>query len=1132
MERKILCLVALFPLLLNAQFTDDFSDGDITQNPAWEGSLEKFIVNEDLELQLNDSEAGEAFLSTASQRIDSTEWLFDAELGFSPSANNNARIYLASNSVNPALANESVYLKMGESGSDDALELIHYAEGEEQVICRGTDGLINSAFSLSIKVTYRESGTWNVMIDPLGNGSYVPEAEGNSPIQFDASYFTVVCNYTISNSDNFHFDNFVVRPLQVDTEPPEISDIEIIDNQSLRLSFSESVTMASAEEPFNYLLDGNMQPQTVDFDDVLMDNVTLQFQQPFENQSEYELKVSGIKDLSGNIMESEIQTFTYLKPFEPENHEVVINELMADVNPEPNGLPAYDYVELFNTTDKLIDLSHCTLSWGASTIEIAEGTTIEPNGYLLLTDDDGGFDSSLPMVLFTSFPVNNEAEMVLKTPDHRIIHAIEYKKEWYHDDEKEEGGWSLEMIDPENPCGGIENYTASENTNGGTPGILNSVYAANPDTINPEIRYAGILSDTVIILEFTERMDSLWLQNTAHYTLEPAGTSPVIIETFAPNYRKAHLIFDENLNETITTYHLSVSANLTDCAGNSLTENEYSFSNYKPEYGDIIITEVMADVNPTPLGLPAAEYVELYNRTNYPVELSSVKLFSGDAEVSLPQGTAIPSQAYLVVSDQPLLSGGHADEIVSSSLRISNGGETVYLSSTAGEILHFIEFTTNWYGDPAKEEGGWSLEMKDTDNYCVGTQNWSASTNPAGGTPGSVNSISGTNPDNLPPDILRVTAVSENRIKLTFDEIMDRQTLANPDLLKINPPENAVEEMAGISPAYKAAEVVFEKPLDPETTYSLTVERGITDCAGNQLMLSDSVLFSYPLGADTADVVINEILFNSSDQNTDFLEIYNTSDHAVDLSSLYILQIDPQTEMVDKKIPVSREKIILVKNKPLAITQEYSTLKSFYPDAPARNIIQVDGLTNFHSSSGVVAIENTQNQQIDYFGYDEEMHYELIDNPKDVSLERVDPYMPSESKDNWHSAAESAGYATPGQMNSQRYPDKIADKDIRINPEIITPNNDGKADVAAIEFNFDRPGYSLNIRVYDAKGRKVSDLANNYMAGKQGRIFWDGTTADNQPVSSGYYVFLIEVFDMEGYHQQFKKTLVVSYENR
>lgn len=64
---------------------------------------------------------------------------------------------------------------------------------------------------------------------------------------------------------------------------------------------------------------------------------------------------------------------------------------------------------------------------------------------------------------------------------------------------KEDGGWSLEMIDPSNPCQGDANWTASEDVSGGTPGEINSVFGENADDVPPMLvgAYPSSL-DTVI----------------------------------------------------------------------------------------------------------------------------------------------------------------------------------------------------------------------------------------------------------------------------------------------------------------------------------------------------------------------------------------------------------------------------------------------------------------------------------------------------------------------------------------------------------------------------------------------------------------------------------------------------------
>ncbi|HKK10956.1 MAG TPA: lamin tail domain-containing protein, partial [Bacteroidales bacterium] len=524
--KKLLFAFLIFPALLFGQFSDDFSDGDFTTNPSWQGDTEKFMINENHELQLADNQESTAFLSVNQQRIDSTEWLFDAALHFSPSGNNNARIYLAANSANPDLITESVFLQLGESGSEDALTLYHQNADVETMICKGSNGLISTAFSLPVKITYREPGVWRIFIDPLNNGSYVSEAEGSYPVSFSSSGFIVFCKYTISNSEDFVFDNFVVRPFQVDVTAPEVVSFEVISQYTLEIGFSEPVVESGAINTLNYLLNGSIHPEEVIFDEVLKDKVNLIFAEPFSNNTEYQLLISGVEDGQGNLMNPHEETFSYIQPYEPQTHEIVINELMVDVNPEPNGLPAYDYLELYNTTQRLMDLSGCVVQWSSHQREIPDGITLKPGHFLVLTDDDADFEEGIPVINFSSLPLNTEAEIIIRNTDLQIIHALNYKKEWYHDEEKEEGGWSLEMIDPDNPCGAITNFSASVDQDGGTPGMINSVFDENPDVENPLLSHAKFVSDSILSLRFSESMDSAALKKPQNYLLSPPGISP------------------------------------------------------------------------------------------------------------------------------------------------------------------------------------------------------------------------------------------------------------------------------------------------------------------------------------------------------------------------------------------------------------------------------------------------------------------------------------------------------------------------------------------------------------------------------------------------------------------------------
>ena len=91
----------LLPLFLTAQVFDDFSDGDFTQNPPWHGNTDHFVVNADFILQLNSEGENTSVLTTAFVAVAPMEWRFRIKLAFSPSTNNYARFYLASDAVDP-----------------------------------------------------------------------------------------------------------------------------------------------------------------------------------------------------------------------------------------------------------------------------------------------------------------------------------------------------------------------------------------------------------------------------------------------------------------------------------------------------------------------------------------------------------------------------------------------------------------------------------------------------------------------------------------------------------------------------------------------------------------------------------------------------------------------------------------------------------------------------------------------------------------------------------------------------------------------------------------------------------------------------------------------------------------------
>ena len=135
-----------------AQISESFDDGDFSNNPAWAGDASSFIVNTQKQLQLNENASDIKYLSTPDSLLLNSEWQIWVKLKFDPSNNNNIRIYLTSNKQDLTDSLFGYYLKIGENGSNDGIDLYRQDGYKNTLLIDGTAALVASKPEINIKI--------------------------------------------------------------------------------------------------------------------------------------------------------------------------------------------------------------------------------------------------------------------------------------------------------------------------------------------------------------------------------------------------------------------------------------------------------------------------------------------------------------------------------------------------------------------------------------------------------------------------------------------------------------------------------------------------------------------------------------------------------------------------------------------------------------------------------------------------------------------------------------------------------------------------------------------------------------------------------------------------------------------
>lgn len=549
----------------------------------------------------------------------------------------------------------------------------------------------------------------------------------------------------------------------------------------------------------------------------------------------------------------------------------------------------------------------------------------------------------------------------------------------------------------------------------------------------------------------------------------------------------------------------------------SLTQNRY----------DVVIDEIMADPVPQ-ISLPSNEWIELKNVSASPVNLQNWRI--GDATSQsgpMPNFILEPDSFVIVCTGSAVAAMQVYGRVISvtSFPSLDNDGDQLFLKSNTGLTIHAVNYSSSWYQNAVKSDGGWTLEMIDTKNPCAGISNWKSSAHTQGGTPAIKNSVDAVNNDQSMPSVRNAYALDDLNIVIVFDESLDSlkgATVAN----YVIDGGMSIQSATSVPPLFDKVQLRLAAAMQSNTVYNITVN-DITDCKNNSISTTNKARIGLSVDAATTELVINEILFNPKSGSSDYVEFYNRSNKIFDANKLYIANRNSSGVISSAKL-ISTSPYYVFPGDYIVVTENAINLSLDYfvqnPDA----VFELSSLPSFPDDEGDVIILNFQGAVVDEVKYKDDWQFALLANPDGVALERIDPDGPSQEAGNWHSAASTAGYGTPTYKNSQYKLLQTISATIEVAPKVFSPDNDGRDDIATIQYKTTEPGYVANITIYDANGRPVRNLVKNGTLGLQGYWTWDGLDDKRLKLAVGTYILFTEIFNLNGKKEIFKNVVVLA----
>jgi hypothetical protein len=644
------------------------------------------------------------------------------------------------------------------------------------------------------------------------------------------------------------------------------------------------------------------------------------------------------------------------------------------------------------------------------------------------------------------------------------------------------------------------------------------------DATPPELINVEVASDKKLLIYFNEPIKKSTAENVLNYsisnfgnpskaTLDPISNSLVTLDFTNPFVAgKAYTM---------------VSSNVEDLVGNKIatTINNFEYS-VKPKLGDLVLSEILFDPYTN-----EEDFIELYNTSDNPLSLQGIKIknFSNAQEKIITNKIFIQAKSYLAITktraslDRVYTPPINANIVENELPAFNNTEGNVSIILADASIADAFDYTdkNHLLINDDKVVEGVSLEkinLKNLDN----TANWASGAKAVKyATPGYANSIL---LDKLLPEIMQIQVVTEDHLKIIFNDIVSKTTTEILTNYNIN---NSIGNPKTVTlNVNKANEVdlFLNQKLSATSKYTIEV-KNIQDKNKN-VMVTKTLPIAFGREPKEGELVINEILFNPFADGEDFVEIYNASENNLQLQNLKI------SNETNRQFQIIEGYYILPAKRMVAISSDVQALIDIY-SPPDSALLYKHTLPTYNLDKGNVSIWSAKGTLLDSFNYNQNRHHLLIDKTdvKGVSLEKIKSTALDNTTSNWHSAAKAGNYATPGYKNSntsRETSSSTSTEYFTLDEKVFSPNGDAIKDILIMQYKLPSSGYIANIDVYNSEGFKVKNLTKNELLGQEGVITWDGQDDNGDQARMGIYIISGNVFDINGSSISIKKDCVLA----